>query len=537
MPGRMTGGSMMETAGRRHIVMVVVASVALSAGLVVPAGGGPARSDPDGLPLGPPGLEETRSSTELAPGVVHTLIRRGHPDPDDFFTVDVALFVRRAGAESTVRALHRLGYAGRIERIETRAPDDPRPGPTGYLVQVGRFSSQQRADAVAERLIADGYPDAAGTHTTLDGSPTTGPWVVNIFDIDLRRWDGSLTPALGTGVVPGLERLTDIAARFDPLAAINGGYFVIEPVDGTPGDLAGIGVEDGRLISEAVNGRTSLLLSQDPGDVAAIKALSTSLRAISSGGDGRLVDGLNRKPGLIRSCGGVGGDVPTQRPKHDFTCTDGSELILFTPDFGANTEPGPGVEAVLDATGRVTALRSRRGGAIPEHGSVLAGTGTDARWLRHHSAIDQRIRVLEHVRAGSGRVPLQEGLGIINGGPRLLNHGRNRITAFREGFVHLDDPFFYVAFGLRRNPRTIAGITADHHLLLVAIDGRQPDWSVGASFVEEARVMRSLGAESAVNLDGGGSTTVTIGDDLVNRPSDEEGERPIGDALLLLPPG
>ncbi len=47
--------------------------------------------------------------------------------------------------------------------------------------------------------------------------------------------------------------------------------------------------------------------------------------------------------------------------------------------------------------------------------------------------------------------------------------------------------------------------------------------------------MHSLGAVNSVNLDGGGSTTVTIGDDLVNRPSDEEGERPIGDALLLLP--
>ncbi|MDQ5874110.1 MAG: phosphodiester glycosidase family protein [Actinomycetota bacterium] len=68
----------------------------------------------------------------------------------------------------------------------------------------------------------------------------------------------------------------------------------------------------------------------------------------------------------------------------------------------------------------------------------------------------------------------------------------------------------------------------------MTIDGRQPDWSVGASFIEEARVMRSLGAVESVNLDGGGSTTLTIGEELASRPSDEEGERPIGDALLLL---
>lgn len=521
------------TTVRLRLAMVVLASVALGAGAAIPAGG--FTSGPRGLPLGPAGLEETRTSTELAPGLVHTLIRRGHSSPRDFFTVDVDFFARRAGAESTVRRLRRLGYEGRIERIKKTAPDDPRPGPTGYLVRVGRFGSQDGAEAVAESLIADGYADAAATHTSFDGRATTGPWVVNMFDIDLRRWNGELAPRLATGIVPGLEKLTAIASRSGALAAINGGYFVIEPVDGTPGDLAGIEVEDGRLISEAVNGRTSLLLSERPGGIAAIKALSTRLRVVSAAGGARLVDGLNRSPGLIRSCGGVGGDRPTQRPKHDFTCTDDSELIVFTPDFGARTETGPGVEVVLDAGGLVTAVRRGRGGVIPEQGSVLAGTGAEARWLHRHAVVGLRMRVLERVLAGSGRVPLRDGLGIINGGPRLLRGGRPRITAFREGFVHRDDPFFYVAFGIRRNPRTIAGLTPDHHLLLVAIDGRQPDWSVGASFIEEARVMRSLGAVNAVNLDGGGSTTVTIGDDLVNRPSDEEGQRPIGDALLLLP--
>jgi exopolysaccharide biosynthesis protein len=47
--------------------------------------------------------------------------------------------------------------------------------------------------------------------------------------------------------------------------------------------------------------------------------------------------------------------------------------------------------------------------------------------------------------------------------------------------------------------------------------------------------MQALCAEEAVNLDGGGSTAMTIGEDLVNRPSDSTGERPIGDAIVLLP--
>ena len=62
----------------------------------------------------------------------------------------------------------------------------------------------------------------------------------------------------------------------------------------------------------------------------------------------------------------------------------------------------------------------------------------------------------------------------------------------------------------------------------MAVDSRQPGYSVGASFEESARIMQALCAEEAVNLDGGGSTTLTIGEELVNRPSDPTGERPIG---------
>ncbi|MGI8698000.1 MAG: phosphodiester glycosidase family protein, partial [Mycobacteriales bacterium] len=100
-------------------------------------------------------------------------------------------------------------------------------------------------------------------------------------------------------------------------------------------------------------------------------------------------------------------------------------------------------------------------------------------------------------------------------------------------FVHPDDPGFYWAFGVRRNPRTLAGVTSGGELLLVTCEGRAPGFSVGLSFVEEARVMRALGARDAVNLDGGGSTTMVIGDRLVTRPSDTTGERPVGDAIVL----
>jgi exopolysaccharide biosynthesis protein len=66
------------------------------------------------------------------------------------------------------------------------------------------------------------------------------------------------------------------------------------------------------------------------------------------------------------------------------------------------------------------------------------------------------------------------------------------------------------------------------------VDGRRPGYSVGASFEESAAIMDALGSREAVNLDGGSSTGMTIGERLVTPPSDATGERPIGDALVLL---
>ncbi|MDQ3637636.1 MAG: phosphodiester glycosidase family protein, partial [Actinomycetota bacterium] len=304
--------------------------------------------------------------------------------------------------------------------------------------------------------------------------------------------------------------------------------------DGTPGDLAGISVLDGELVSEAVDGRTSLILPEGDGKGADVAALSDTLKAVSSDGARREVDGRNRKPGLIRGCGGEGGDQPTERPKHDFTCTDKSELIQFTPVFGATTEPGEGAEATLDSSGRVIELREGRGGPIPPDGSVLSGTGEGADWLRAHAKPGATVRVSTKVSTGGGAT-LARGTGVVNGGPRLVRKGATDITAYAEGFVYPENPEFYYRFGVRRNPRTLAGVTPNGNLLLVAVDGRRPDYSVGASFVESARIMKALGVEEAVNLDGGGSTAVTVGPALVNRPSDATGERPIGDAITILP--
>jgi hypothetical protein len=510
----------------------------LAALLLVVLGLAPAAgAKPDGpsgeLPLGGPGLKETRATGQVAPGVTYTRIERGEQSRKDFYTVDVAFKADRSEAESVAARLRSDGYEPVIEEVSERAPDDPQSGPLGYLVRTGSFATQAEADALRAELAAKGYTGLRTVYTGEDGGKTTGPWVVHVLEVNPDLYDGTLAPELATEIVPERELLTSISARTDALAAINGGYFVIGPNDGTPGDLAGTSILEGELVSEAVDGRTDLILPRGSGEGADVAALSDSLSATASDGAKREVDGLNRKPGLIRGCGGDGGDQPTEEPKHDFTCTDGSELIQFTPIFGASTEPGDGAEAALDSSGRVTELRESRGGAIPQNGSVLAGTGEAADWLRAHAQPGERIRVTTNISTDGGR--LLQKTGVVNGGPRLLSGGSPDITAYAEGFHWPENPEFYYRFGVRRNPRTLAGTTPGGNLLLVAVDGRRLGYSVGASFEESALIMDALGAQEAVNLDGGGSTAMTIGETLVNQPSDTTGERPIGDAVVLLP--
>lgn len=85
-----------------------------------------------------------------------------------------------------------------------------------------------------------------------------------------------------------------------------------------------------------------------------------------------------------------------------------------------------------------------------------------------------------------------------------------------------DREFFTTA-----HPRTAIGITKNHKLLLVTVDGRQPGISEGMPLNELAQLMIELGAVQALNLDGGGSTTLAIADPdprVLNLPSSKDNE-------------
>ena len=92
----------------------------------------------------------------------------------------------------------------------------------------------------------------------------------------------------------------------------------------------------------------------------------------------------------------------------------------------------------------------------------------------------------------------------------------------KDGALHDFAPL--EPFGYVRHPRTAAGLKKDGTVILLAVDGRLPEYSNGASLVDLAKLMIGLGADRAVNLDGGGSTIVytknETGFELRNCPAD-----------------
>ena len=81
-------------------------------------------------------------------------------------------------------------------------------------------------------------------------------------------------------------------------------------------------------------------------------------------------------------------------------------------------------------------------------------------------------------------------------------------------------------------PRTAIGVVDDNHLLVVVVDGRSTGYSAGATMTELATLMKGLGAVTAYNIDGGGSSTLYFDGEVRNRPSNG-GERGTSDILYI----
>ncbi len=115
---------------------------------------------------------------------------------------------------------------------------------------------------------------------------------------------------------------------------------------------------------------------------------------------------------------------------------------------------------------------------------------------------------------------------VVGGFPELLDRGK------RVGDLEVQaNP----SFAASRHPRTAVGVSLeDRRLWWVVVDGRQGTYSTGMTLPELTALMEALGVEEALNLDGGGSSVMVVKGRAVSRPSDEDGERAVANALLLV---
>jgi hypothetical protein len=497
-----------------------------------------------GLPLGPADLPETRTVETLQPGVTLTTVVRGEADPNLGWTVEIAVprgsddpdpdapptaIADQEHAQTLVDALGDNGFTARLEQVTTPRVADYAGGTLGYRVRIGLEHDKAAADAVLTQVKAAGFT-ASTVYTGWDGAETDhGPWRVQVLTIDPAVFRGDLRGDFGPDIEQR-ETTSALAQARGATAAVNAGFFVLDPAAGAPGDPAGLGVYNGQLVSEATNGRPVFTFTDDGRHAGVSRYRWTG--EVRTGHHALRLDGVDRVPGLIRNCGGTRDDLPTSLPLHDTTCTDADEVVAFTPRYGASTPAGPGVEAVLDRHGRVTGLREPRGGALADGQTSVQATGTQAAALRALATPGEKLTVRGTLTDEHGHaVPTPQ--MAVNGGPELVRHGRPHATPRADGMVRPGDPSFYYGWAAKRNPRTIAGVDAHGRILLATVDGRAVD-SLGLSIAESAAVADALGMVEAVNLDGGGSTTMVLHGTVINHPSDATGERPVGDAILVI---
>ena len=429
-------------------------------------------------------------STEVAPGLAHRELRRGEVTDRWRFRVVVGRF--GVGSQPEADALvSRLEAAGRNPGV--RYEDD------AYVVSVGPVPSRREARELADRLAEQGFPRPLPVEIYgQDLTNPEGPWEIHVLEVDLRRIRAEI--ALAQDETVGLETTRSLAARRDALAAVNGGFFRMTGL--TRGDPTGLSVWNERLVSETDRGRAAVgFLDGDAVQSLVFGRPSFRGRILAAHGGEIELDGLNRE-------------------------RDPGEVVLYTPDFHRTTltEPG-GIELVVE-NGRIRELLDGAGSTPIPAGGFVVSAGPEARSLVAGWSRGDRVSLdLSLVDPLSEPGAWDRVRFATSAGPLILRGGEARTDWAEESISRV--------FGLARHPRTALGVRADGTLLLVTVDGRESRRSVGMTLPELTDLVRELGAVTAINLDGGGSTTMVVEDEVVNRPSG--GERWNGDALLLFP--
>lgn len=319
-----------------------------------------------------------------------------------------------------------------------------------------------------------------------------GPARVRTVKVDPRQ--AEVRPAMAAPGREGkmsLEPVSRIAERTKAIAAINGTFF--SPHTKEP---LGLLVIDGQLVSSQLYNRSAFYLLKDGRSLVSNANLMAQVTTAS--GETLFPHAVNQ---------------PAERHK----------LTIYTDHYGFKTGTWPDPsrwEVALSPMGQIVNMGTGNL-PIPMGGVVLSAQGTERAKLMQALGPGTQSRVSVGLDKAGANVA-----HVIGGGPTLVQKGKVRITALEERFRG------DVSQG--RAPRTALGVDAQGNLLLTTVDGRQPGYSVGMTLRELARTLDELGAQEAINLDGGGSTAMAIKGELVNKPSDGR-ERWVSNALIVTP--
>jgi exopolysaccharide biosynthesis protein len=361
------------------------------------------------------------------------------------------------------------------------------------------------------RTVHDGIEYAEVTRT-IEGQPVR----MNLLRLDLTKVRLDVVHA-GDGAI-GTETVSSIAARKGAVAAINAGFFRLD-TSAYAGDPAGIFQIDGKLLSEANNGRIALLIDNSAKTCDKCKNLASetdvSIAHLKSWGE---LWSETRRSNIY----GIDREMKA------------GELILYTPEFGAITprSGSPITEAVIDANKKIVSVAETSGGtAIPKGGYVLAASGVKRAELSMTAVKGKEGLVIQGSYIENPDTPTTTGNmaftnveDIVGGVPQLIKNGKVDVTWEQEKTTK--------SFVETRHPRTAVAKLKDGKFLMITVDGRSES-SGGISLNDLAAYLLELGATDAMNLDGGGSTTMFLDGHVVNHPSDKEGERKVSDALIV----
>jgi len=332
-----------------------------------------------------------------------------------------------------------------------------------------------------------------------------GPWAINVVEADLSHEYLELEALLAGGEVMARRPLSGIAAAAHEevsraVALINGDFFSLASSSGLP---VGLHVQNGELVTLPDQSRSAFYVLAD--GTMHIERLRANAWLRAPGGLLLQFSGMNHPPGY-------------------------ADLVLFTPRFGEETRAEPGTTQIaliglsdrlhpnVDLTARVASITPGQSQRIPPDGAVVAARGVQAYALRKLKVGDE-VTLSLWLDPEKGQIEQA-----VSGGPRLVRDGLISVEHLRERFAE--------SFAARRHPRSGLGIR-NGTLVMVTVDGRQPGHSEGMTLYEFAMLFLELNCTDAMNLDGGGSTTLVVRGRVANSPSGGS-ERALVNALAVL---